>query len=80
MATPSPKGTALLPSSIAGLVSGAILLFAFVCAWLSLSQERNMTKAASLVLGFLGELLIARPWSGSGEMDTLDSWRRSLIT
>jgi drug/metabolite transporter (DMT)-like permease len=28
------KGTALLPSSIAGLLSGAIPLFTFICAWL----------------------------------------------
>ena len=64
------KGTALLPSSIAGLLSGAIPLFTFVCAWLFLSEERiNVIKAAGVVLGFLGVLLIARPWSGSGELD-----------
>ena len=64
------KGTALLPSSIAGLLSGAIPLFTFVCAWLFLSEERiNVTKATGVVLGFLGVLLIARPWSGSGEID-----------
>jgi drug/metabolite transporter (DMT)-like permease len=28
------KGTVLLPSSIAGLLSSAIPLFTFVCAWL----------------------------------------------
>ena len=28
-----------------------------------------MTKAAGVVLGFLGVLLIARPWAGPGEMD-----------
>ncbi len=58
------KGTALLPSSIAGLLSGAIPLFTFVCAWLFLSEEHiNVTKAAGVALGFFGVLLIARPWS-----------------
>ena len=39
------KGTALLPSSIAGLLSGAIPLFTFVCACLFLREERiNVTK------------------------------------
>jgi drug/metabolite transporter (DMT)-like permease len=64
------KGTALLPSSIAGLLSGAIPLFTFVCTWLFLSEERiNISKATGVVLGFFGVLLIARPWAGSGEMD-----------
>jgi drug/metabolite transporter (DMT)-like permease len=66
------KGTALLPSSIAGLLSGAIPLFTFVCAWLFVSEEHiNMTKAAGVILGFLGVLLIARPWSGIGGIDII---------
>jgi drug/metabolite transporter (DMT)-like permease len=61
------KGTALLPSSIAGLLSGAIPLFTFLCAWLFLREEKvTATKAAGVFLGFLGVLLIARPWSSSG--------------
>ena len=32
------KGTALLPSSIAGMLSGAIPLFTFVCAFLFLRE------------------------------------------
>ncbi len=64
------KGTALLPSSIAGLLSGAIPLFTFICAWLFLREERlTLTKAAGVALGFLGVLLIARPWSSSGAID-----------
>jgi drug/metabolite transporter (DMT)-like permease len=64
------KGTALLPSSIAGMLSGAIPLFTFVCTWLFLSEERiDITKATGVVLGFFGVLLIARPWAGPGEMD-----------
>ena len=64
------KGTARLPSSIAGLLSGAIPVFAFLCAWLFSREEAiNVTKAAGVALGFLGVLLIARPWSGSGGID-----------
>lgn len=64
------KGTALLPSSIAGLLSGAIPLFTFICAWLFLREEHiNLTKAAGVGLGFLGVLLIARPWSNVGAVD-----------
>ena len=64
------KGTALLPSSIAGLLSGAIPLFTFICAWLFLAEEHiNLTKAAGVALGFLGVLLIARPWSSVGAID-----------
>ena len=60
------KGTALLPSSIAGLLSGAIPLFTFICAWLFVREEHiNMTRAAGVGLGFLGVLLIARPWSNA---------------
>jgi drug/metabolite transporter (DMT)-like permease len=66
------KGTALLPSSIAGLLWGAIPLFTFICAWLFLSEEHIiLTKAAGVALGFLGVLLIARPWSSSGAIDIL---------
>ncbi len=64
------KGTVLLPSSIAGLLSGAIPLFTFVCALLFMREERiNLTKVAGVGLGFLGVLLIARPWSSAGAID-----------
>jgi drug/metabolite transporter (DMT)-like permease len=66
------KGTVLLASSIAGLLSGAIPLFTFVCAWLFMREERiNMTKAAGVALGFIGVLVIARPWSNMGGIDRL---------
>ena len=66
------KGTVLLPSSIAGLLSGAIPLFTFICAWLFMREEQiNMTKAAGVALGFVGVLLIARPWSSLGAIDVL---------
>ena len=66
------KGTAVLPSSIAGMLSGAIPLFTFICAWLFLREEHiNVTKVAGVALGFLGVLIIARPWSRSGAVDIL---------
>jgi drug/metabolite transporter (DMT)-like permease len=66
------KGTVLLPSSIAGLLSGAIPLFTFLCACLFMREEHvSMTKAAGVGIGFLGVLLIARPWSASGGINLL---------
>jgi drug/metabolite transporter (DMT)-like permease len=66
------KGAALLPSSIAGLLSGAIPLFTFVCTWLFPNEERiDTTKLAGVGLGILGVLLIARPWSGSRDVDMI---------
>lgn len=58
------KGAALLPSSVAGMLSGAIPLFTFVTAFAFLRQGRiNACSVGGTALGFLGVLLIARPWS-----------------
>ena len=58
------KGTALLPSGIAGMLSGAIPLFSFLAAFIFLRQEPiNRYTLLGLVLGFVGVLLIARPWN-----------------
>ncbi|MGV8921019.1 MAG: DMT family transporter [Pseudomonas sp.] len=58
------KGTALLMSSVAGMLSGAIPLFTFVCALLFLREEPLTRRvAAGVALGFAGVLLIARPWA-----------------
>jgi drug/metabolite transporter (DMT)-like permease len=60
------KGTALLLSSVAGMLSGAIPLFTFVTALVFLRQEPiNVRSIGGTVLGFLGVLLIARPWNQS---------------
>lgn len=60
------KGTALLPSSIAGMLSGAIPLFSFVTTFIFLRQEPiNRRTLLGLALGFGGVLLIARPWSAA---------------
>lgn len=58
------KGVALLPSSIAGLLSGSIPLFTFLCAWAALRNEPpTPMMAAGVAIGFAGILLIARPWN-----------------
>lgn len=57
------KGASLLASGVAGMLSGAIPLFSFVCAALFLDSERpRPRKIAGVALGFAGVLLIARPW------------------
>ncbi len=59
-------GTALVPSSIAGLLSGAIPIFTFVCSFLFLREDRPTRQmAAGVALGFLGIVLSARPWQGA---------------
>ncbi len=64
------QGTALLLSSVAGMLSGAIPLFAFVAALVFLRDEPlNPKSVGGTLLGFLGILLIARPWTGVGEID-----------
>ncbi|OMI05980.1 EamA family transporter [Bradyrhizobium brasilense] len=64
------KGTQLLPSSIAGLLSGTAPLFTFLCSYLFLREERiGLASATGVVLGYLGVLLVMRPWSASGSLD-----------
>lgn len=66
------KGTVLLLSSVAGMLSGAIPLFTFVTAWLFLRDEPvNVRSVCGTLLGFAGVLLIARPWTGSGQVSIL---------
>lgn len=61
------RGTVLLPSGIAGMLSGAIPLFSFLSAWIFLRQEPiNRSMVLGLLLGFAGVLLIARPWNSAG--------------
>lgn len=66
------KGAALLTSSIAGMLSGAIPLFSFVTALAFLRQEPvNRRTLTGLALGFAGVLLIARPWNAAGAIAPL---------
>ena len=60
-------GTALLPTSVAGLLSGSIPIFTFICAWLFLREDRPTARmAAGIALGFGGIALSARPLEGAG--------------
>lgn len=60
------QGTALLNSGIAGALSGSIPLFSSIITILFLKEERmNLTKAAGVFIGFLGVVMIAKPWNQS---------------
>jgi len=67
------KGTSMLPSGIAGAVSGAIPLFSLVAAAIFLPDEKfRPARLAGLLVGFIGVLIIANPFqpdafSNSGE-------------
>ncbi|WP_036564473.1 DMT family transporter [Brucella intermedia] len=59
-------GTAVLPTSIAGLLSGSIPIFTFLAALLFLREDRpTLQMAIGVVLGFAGIVLSARPWEDS---------------
>ena len=56
------KGATLLLSGIAGAVSGAIPLFAFIMALLFIPEERaTLRKLGGVLTALLGVVLIARP-------------------
>lgn len=60
------KGTALLPSGIAGVLGGSIAIFTAIFSLLFLRTEKvNRLMAAGIVVGFAGIVLIARPWEGA---------------
>ena len=64
-------GTALLPSSISGLLGGAIPIVTFVTSLVFLRSERpNGMMAAGVGLGFLGILVTARPWENGATIPT----------
>ena len=57
------KGATLLLSGVAGAVSGAIPLFAFVSSALMLSEEKvSPRKIAGILIGFAGVVVIANPF------------------
>lgn len=61
------SGASLLPSGIAGALSGAIPLFSLVGAALFLRTERvTPLRVLGVVVGFAGVVLIARPWEAGG--------------
>jgi drug/metabolite transporter (DMT)-like permease len=65
------SAAAVLPSAIAGALSGAIPLFSFLATAIFLRAERiTWVSAAGVAIGFAGVLLIARPWAAAGSVDT----------
>lgn len=63
-------GTALLPSGVAGVLSGAIPLFTFISAAIFLRSERvTPLRLVGVLIGFGGVLLTARPWETGGGVD-----------
>jgi len=56
------KGTSLLLSGVAGAVSGAIPLFAFVLAVLFIEEEKaTRLKVVGVLIGFIGVVIMGRP-------------------
>lgn len=60
------KGIQLLPSSLAGMLSGAIPMISFITAAAFLRDEPiNQRSLIGLLFGFAGVAMIARPWDTS---------------
>ena len=67
------KGTSLLLSGVAGAVSGAIPLFAFISGVLMLPDEKVTSfKIAGVVTGFIGVLIIANPFGSEVSSTNLE--------
>lgn len=61
------KGTSLLLSGLAGILSGAIPLFSFVLAVIFIAEEKATSlKIGGVLLGLLGVVLIGFPNNNSG--------------
>ncbi|OSQ38331.1 DMT family transporter [Thalassospira mesophila] len=67
------KGTILLLTSVAGMLSGAIPLFSCLCALVFLrSEPLGRQSIGGMLMGFAGVLVIARPWeTGLGTVDPM---------
>ncbi|MGH8782356.1 DMT family transporter [Paraburkholderia sp.] len=60
------KGTALLPSGVAGVLGGSIAIFTAIFSLLFLRTEKlNRLMVVGVMLGFAGIVLIARPWGST---------------
>lgn len=60
------KGTALLPSGVAGVLGGSIAIFTAIFSLLFLRAEKvNRLMVMGVILGFAGIVLIARPWGSA---------------
>lgn len=69
-------GSHLLYSGIAGALSGSSPLFSFVLAAIFLNEEKiSFKKVVGLVLGFLGVIILAKPFDAS---ITANTWQGIL--
>jgi len=58
------RGTALLPSGVAGMLSGVTPLLTYGLAAFALRGEPlDARKLCGVILGFFGVMLVARPWA-----------------
>lgn len=65
------KGTELLPSGIAGAISGAVPLFTYLLSVIFISEEKlTFKKSIGVVLGLFGVFLVARPFDSQLTADT----------
>jgi drug/metabolite transporter (DMT)-like permease len=59
-------GTTLIPTSVAGLLSGSIPIFTFLSAFLFLRKDRpTLQMFIGVIMGFIGIVVSARPWEGA---------------
>ncbi|MBB5415011.1 drug/metabolite transporter (DMT)-like permease [Paraburkholderia atlantica] len=66
------KGTALLPSGIAGVLGGSPAIFTSIASTLFLRNEKmNRSMVCGVALGMAGITLIARPWSALSSDDAI---------
>lgn len=66
------KGTALLPSGVAGVLGGSIAIFTAIASVLFLRTEKlNALMGLGVIVGFAGIVLIARPWDGGHSPNNL---------
>ncbi len=67
------RGTWLLPSGIAGAVSGAIPLFSILAAVTFIADEKlTRYRVAGVLVGFMGVLAIARPFSAGATSASME--------
>ena len=67
------KGTAVLPSGIAGVLGGSPAIFTSLASTLFLRNEKmNPLMVSGVALGMVGITLIARPWSALGGNDPIN--------
>lgn len=60
------RGTALLPSGLAAVLANANMLFTVVLSAIFLKEEKiSGLMGVGVLAGFLGIVLIARPWEGA---------------